>query len=72
MMSAGRSAGFLEGLTVGMFGSAVGAGALLYLLRRGDLSRLLGPLLRDLSPWVFLEIAVGLGSRRRLDLLLIE
>ena len=31
-----RSERFLEGLTTGMFGSAVGASALLYILRRGE------------------------------------
>ena len=32
-----RSERFLEGLTTGMFGSAVGASALLYILRRSEL-----------------------------------
>ena len=52
MMSAGRSAGFLEGLTVGMFGSAVGAGALLYLLRRGHLISFSVEQLPDVDPWL--------------------
>ncbi len=52
MMPAGRSAGFLEGLTVGMFGSAVGAGALLYILRRGNFVSFSIEHLPDLGPWL--------------------
>lgn len=52
MTPSGRSAGFLEGLTVGLFGSAVGAGALLYLLRRGDFVSFSIEQLPDVSPWL--------------------
>ena len=52
MMRAGRSAGFLEGFTTGMFGSAVGAGALLYILRRGDFVSFTSGQLPDVSPWL--------------------
>lgn len=52
MMRAGRSAGFLEGLTIGMFGSAVGAGALLYVLRRSDFVSFSMDYLPDVSPWL--------------------
>jgi hypothetical protein len=52
MMSAGRSSGFFEGLTVGMFGSAVGTGALLYLLRRGDFVSFSFDNLPAISPWL--------------------
>ena len=63
MMSAGRSAGFLEGLTVGMFGSAVGAGALLYLLRRGDFVSFSVEQLPDVNPWLTWAYAnLGMSS----------
>jgi hypothetical protein len=52
MMLAGRSAGFLEGLTIGMFGSAIGAGALLYLLRQGDFVSFSIEHLPDVGPWL--------------------
>jgi hypothetical protein len=52
MMPAGRSAGFLEGLTIGMFGSAVGAGTLLYILRRGDVISFSLDHLPDVGPWL--------------------
>jgi hypothetical protein len=52
MMREGRGGGFLEGLTVGMFGSAVGAGALLYLLRRGDFVSFSIGQLPDIGPWL--------------------
>jgi hypothetical protein len=52
MMREGRSAGFLEGLTIGMFGSAVGAGALLYVLRRSDFVSFSIGHLPDVSPWL--------------------
>ena len=52
MMRAGRSARFLEGLSMGLFGSAVGAIALLYLLRRGNLVSFSTEQFPDLSPWL--------------------
>ena len=52
MMREGRSAGFLEGLTIGMFGSAVGAGALLYILRRSEFVSFSIGRLPDVSPWL--------------------
>jgi hypothetical protein len=52
MMRAGRSAGFLQGLTLGLFGSAVGAGALLYVLRRGEFVSFSFSRLPDLAPWL--------------------
>jgi len=52
MFSAGRGTAFLEGLTVGMFGSAVGAGALLYLLRRGDFVSFSFEQLPAINPWL--------------------
>ena len=51
-MRARRTAGFLEGFTTGMFGSAVGAGALLYILRRGDFVSFANEQLPDVSPWI--------------------
>jgi hypothetical protein len=45
--------GFVEGLTAGMFGSAVGTGAILYLLRRYELvSFSTDSAVPDLSPWL--------------------
>ena len=45
--------GFLEGLTAGMFGSAVGTGAILYLLRRYELvSFSTSNAVPDLGPWL--------------------
>lgn len=45
--------GFVEGLTAGMFGSAVGTGAILYLLRRYELVSFTSDSeLPNLSPWL--------------------
>ena len=52
MMRAGRSARFLEGLSMGLFGSAVGVIALLYLLRRGNLISFSTEQFPDPSPWL--------------------
>lgn len=52
MISAGRSAGFMEGLTVGLFGSAVGAGSLLYLMRRNDFVSFSADRLPSIDPWL--------------------
>jgi hypothetical protein len=51
-MQATTRAGFLEGLTVGMFGSAVGTSALLYLLRRNDFVSFSANQLPDIRPWL--------------------
>ncbi len=51
-MRAGHTAGFLEGFTTGMFGSAVGASALLYLLRRNDFVSFSNQHLPDVTPWI--------------------
>jgi len=51
-MQAATRAGFVEGLTVGMFGSAVGTSALLYLLRRNDFVSFSADPLPDLRPWL--------------------
>ena len=53
--------GFLEGLTAGMFGSAVGTSAVLYLLRRRDLVTFNADPLPDLRPWLEWAYA-NLGS----------
>lgn len=52
MMREGRGADFLEGLTIGMFGSAVGAGALLFMLRRGDFVSFSIEDLPTIGPWL--------------------
>jgi hypothetical protein len=54
-------AGFLEGLTAGMFGSAVGTSAILYLLRRQDLISFSAESLPDPRPWLEWAYA-NLGS----------
>ena len=54
-------AGFLEGLTAGMFGSAVGTSAILYLLRRQDLISFTAESLPDLRHWLEWAYA-NLGS----------
>ena len=51
-MREGRRGGFLEGLTIGMFGSAVGAGALLFMLRRGDFVSFSIGHLPEIGPWL--------------------
>jgi len=52
-MHAGTRTGFIEGLTAGMFGSAVGTGAVLYLLRRNELvSFAADSPVPDVSPWL--------------------
>ena len=51
-MREGRGGGFLEGLTIGMFGSAVGAGALLFMLRRGDFVSFSIEDLPTIGPWL--------------------
>jgi hypothetical protein len=53
--------GFVEGLTAGMFGSAVGTSAILYLLRRQDLVTFSANPLPDLQPWLEWAYA-NLGS----------
>lgn len=52
MISAGRSAGFMEGLTVGLFGSAAGAGAVLYLMRRNEFVSFSADRLPNIAPWL--------------------
>ena len=47
-----RRAGFLEGLTAGVFGSAVGCIAVLYLLRQQDLISFSPESAPDLMPWL--------------------
>ena len=51
-MRAQSRAGFLEGLTAGMFGSAVGTSAILYLLRRQELVTFSADSLPDFHPWL--------------------
>jgi len=46
-----ENAGFLEGLTAGLFGSAVGTSAILYLLRQRDLVSFEANPFPDLAPW---------------------
>lgn len=53
--------GFLEGLTAGLFGSAVGTSAILYLLRRQDLVSFSADPLPALRPWLEWAYA-NLGS----------
>jgi len=45
-------AGFLEGLTAGMFGSALGTSAILYLLREKELVSFSAERLTDVRPWL--------------------
>jgi hypothetical protein len=52
VIRAGRSARFLEGLSMGLFGSAVGVIALLYILRRGNFVSFSIEQFPDLSPWM--------------------
>lgn len=52
MMRAGRSAGFVEGLTLGMLGSAVGASALLYALHRGQFVSFSAETMPDIAHWL--------------------
>ncbi len=47
-----RSDRFLEGLTTGMFGSAIGASALLYLLRRSELVSFSVDRISLVRPWL--------------------
>jgi len=47
-----RSERFLEGLTTGMFGSAVGASALLYILRRSELVSFSVDRISAIRPWL--------------------
>jgi len=60
-MASNERAGFLEGLTAGMFGSAVGTSALLYLLRRQDLVSFSSVPVPDIQPWLEWAYA-NLGS----------
>jgi len=53
--------GFLEGLTAGMFGSAVGTSAVLYLLRQQQLVSFSADSLPNLKPWLEWAYA-NLGS----------
>ena len=52
---------FIEGLTAGMFGSAVGTSAILYLLRRNDLVTFSTNPMPDIAPWLEWAYA-NLGS----------
>jgi hypothetical protein len=52
MMRAGRSARFFEGLSMGLFGSAVGVIAVLYLLRRGNFVSFTTEQFPDVNPWL--------------------
>lgn len=47
-----RSERFIEGLTTGMFGSAVGASALLYILRRSELVSFSVDRVAPIRPWL--------------------
>ena len=60
-MQDGSRAGFVEGLTAGIFGSAIGTSAILYLLRRNDLVSFNADPLPDLRPWLDWAYA-NLGS----------
>lgn len=51
-MQPATRAGFLEGLTVGMFGSAVGTCALLYVLRQNGLVSFPADTLPNIQPWL--------------------
>ena len=62
MMAQSESrAGFIEGLTAGMFGSAVGVSAILYVLRRQELVSFAADPIPDLTPWLEWAYA-NLGS----------
>jgi hypothetical protein len=50
-MQTTRHAGFVEGLTTGLFGSALATSALLYLLRREELVSFSAEPLTGLAPW---------------------
>ncbi len=52
MMRAQRSVRFLEGLSMGLFGSALGVIAVLYVLRRGNLVSFSMEQFPDVSPWL--------------------
>jgi hypothetical protein len=52
VVRAGRSARFLEGLSMGLFGSALGVVALLYILRRGNFVSFSIEQFPDPSPWL--------------------
>ncbi len=54
-------AGFLEGLTAGLFGSAIGTSAVLYLLRQNNLVSFPADSLPDVQPWMEWAYA-NLGS----------
>jgi hypothetical protein len=56
-----RRENFIEGLTTGMFGSAVGISAILYLLRRNELVTFSSNPMPDLAPWLDWAYA-NLGS----------
>jgi len=60
-MQTGSRGSFVEGLTAGMFGSAVGTSAALYLLRRQELVSFTSNPLPDLQPW-FEWAYANLGS----------
>lgn len=51
-MHVSRRTGFLEGLTAGLFGSAAGTSAILYLMRREELISFAAPRLHELQPWL--------------------
>ena len=63
MMRAGRSAGFVEGLTLGMLGSAVAASALLYALHRGQFisfSAEAMPNIASLLDWAYANLGMSI------------
>lgn len=60
-MASQDRAGFLEGLTAGMFGSAVATSAILYLLRRQDIVSFASVPLPNIQPWLEWAYA-NLGS----------
>jgi hypothetical protein len=60
-MQTGSRAGFVEGLTTGMFGSALATSAILYVLRREDLVSFSAEPLAGLAPWLDWAYA-NLGS----------
>ncbi|MCG8370280.1 MAG: hypothetical protein MJA32_07195, partial [Proteobacteria bacterium] len=49
----GNSRNFVEGLTAGVFGSILGAGAILYILGRIDLVSFAPERLPDLGGWLY-------------------
>ncbi len=61
MTRARSRTGFIEGLTAGMFGSAVGLSALLYVLRRTERISFSGERLPEFGPWMDWAYA-NLGS----------